>query len=74
MQNPTELTTTSTEPPQRVTTQWGRTGADRSWSGCLIASAPLFLAPVFWISIYIILAAYDGSLSSFLSAVVEQGF
>src|SRR5690242_10814098 len=55
-------------------TTWGRTGAGRSWLGSLIASAPVILAPLASITTFIALHTYNGSLSSYLAAVADEGF
>lgn len=72
---PIEATGMATE--AQVTTDtdvWGRTGPGRSRLRSLIATSPLFLAPMASISTFITLAQYDGSLSLFVAAVKEYGF
>lgn len=53
---------------------WGRTGAGQSWLGSLIASAPVVLAPLASITTFTTLTAFDGSFSSYVTAVAEEGF
>ncbi|KAI9163666.1 Cytochrome P450 monooxygenase FSL4 [Paramyrothecium foliicola] len=53
---------------------WGRTGVGRTWLHSLMAASPVVLAPLASISVFITLAAFDGSFSSFAEAVSREGF
>jgi 7-dehydrocholesterol reductase len=53
---------------------WGRTGVGRSWLGSLIASAPVVLAPLTSICVFITLTTFAGSFSAFAVAVANEGF
>ncbi|ETS78136.1 hypothetical protein PFICI_10198 [Pestalotiopsis fici W106-1] len=57
---------------QKRSTRWHITG--RSWFRSLVASTPVLLAPLASFIFYITLAEFDGSLSDFATAVVQQGF
>ncbi|KAK0643163.1 ergosterol biosynthesis ERG4/ERG24 [Cercophora newfieldiana] len=52
---------------------WGRQGAGRSWLGSLFASLPVVLGPIGSVVVFIILAAFEGSLCSFVTAVAKEG-
>ncbi|KAK3319032.1 ergosterol biosynthesis ERG4/ERG24 [Apodospora peruviana] len=64
----------TTTPLPNAAVIWGRTGAGRSWFWSLVASAPVFLAPLTSITTFIVLTAFHGSFSAFFAAVAEQGF
>ncbi|KAF4968707.1 hypothetical protein FZEAL_10348 [Fusarium zealandicum] len=55
------------------TNTWGRTGVGRSWLRSLIAASPAILAPLASISVFITLAQFDGSFSSYGRAVMKEG-
>ena len=58
--------------PKKAT--WGRSSAHRSWLHSLIAAAPVWLAPLLALSCFITLSQFDGSLSKFADAVLQEGF
>lgn len=53
---------------------WGRATGGRTWFGTLLSASPVVLAPLGSLFAFITLARYNGSLSEFLAAGVEDGF
>ncbi|KAL1614591.1 hypothetical protein SLS54_009656 [Diplodia seriata] len=53
---------------------WGRSSARRPWLRSLFAASPVFLAPLASLCCFVTLSQFDGSLSAFLAAGLEDGF
>ena len=52
---------------------WGRSSAHRSWLHSLFSAAPVWFAPLVALSFFITLSQFDGSLSKFTAAVLQDG-
>ena len=57
--------------PNKIT--WGRSSIRRSWLRSLFSATPVWLAPLIAFSFFITLSEYDGSLSKFVAAVLQEG-
>ena len=57
--------------PNKIT--WGRSSIRRSWLRSLFSATPVWLAPLIAFSFFITLSKYDGSLSKFVAAVLQEG-
>ena len=57
--------------PDKIT--WGRSCVRRSWLRSLLSATPVWLAPLVALSFFITLSQFDGSLSNFFAAVLEEG-
>ena len=53
---------------------WGRSSIHRSRIHSLVSASPVWLAPLLALSFFITLAQFDGSLSKFVEAVLQEGF
>ena len=56
------------------TLTWGRSSSRRSWLRSLFSASPVWLAPVIALSFFVTLSHFDGSLSKFAAAGLEEGF
>ena len=61
------------ESPFPNKTTWGRSSIRRSWLRSLFSATPVWLAPLIAFSFFITLSKYDGSLSMFFAAVLQEG-
>ena len=57
--------------PKKLT--WGRSSLHRSWLHSLFSASPVWLAPLTALSCFVTLSQYDGSLSKFIAAVLQEG-
>ena len=58
--------------PNKIT--WGRSSIRRSWLRSSFSATPVWLAPLIALSFFITLSQFDGSLSKFVEAVIQEGF
>ena len=56
------------------TLTWGRSSTRRSWLRSLFSASPVWLAPVTALSFFVTLSRFDGSLSNFVAAGLQEGF
>ena len=57
--------------PKKVT--WGRSSIHRSWLHSLFSAAPVWIAPLLALSFFVTLSQFNGSLSEFVEAVLQDG-
>lgn len=58
--------------PNKLT--WGRSSTRRSWLRSLFSASPVWIAPLTALSCFVTLSRFDGSLSKFVAAGLQEGF